>query len=180
MPPKCDKCGTVKGKDGTCKVCDGSAAANATECPACTLLGTGLCQECFDKVKRDSIGESIQKLQEAKSRIRAAPTRSSSDPTSPHKRQSVNAEDPPPSLGLPKNDENSGMVGGGDGGGGGGGSGSVEDPVLLAILELTKKVDNISLTQNQMVVKSDLETMQNKMQENTKVQISTAVDPSER
>ena len=22
MPPKCDKCGTVKGKDGTCKVCD--------------------------------------------------------------------------------------------------------------------------------------------------------------
>ena len=133
-----------------------SSASVSTTCLACAKLDVGVCPSCFEKLKseedaeaasveRDKVGESIQKLQEAKSRIRSAPSRSGSGAEPPPLKK-PSMEDPAPfspitnyrkrffpipssSSYFPnkwkkKTDK--------------------EDPILVAITALSKKCDNLS------------------------------------
>ena len=75
-------------------------------------MDVGVCPGCFEKLRaeddavdasvaRDRVGESIIKLQEAKTRIRGPPSRSGSGAEPPaHKKPNV--DEPPPSPTAPK------------------------------------------------------------------------------
>ena len=160
MPGRCETCNNPIGKDGSCTKCDtimGTAVGSAdmSSCVTCRAAGK-ICDGC----KREEGGNSITKLQEAKSRIRGAPSRSGSGAEPPAFKKPT-TEETPPSPTLPKNE--------------------VKDPILLAIMKLTEKVDQITIQNESKVSKKDLEEMQVSMEkrnaENTKIQISSAVDP---
>ena len=199
MPPKCQKCGNViKGNDGICTNCGPDVMDVALECPACAKLTTGVCQPCFDKIRMEEVGQSITKLQEAKTRIRSAPSRSGSgaEPPAPKK---PNGVEPPPSPTLPKKDEKVPSPASPPKSPSEPPSprGSSSNPTLDAILALTLKMEMLSVQsdkiekkiggmatkedlgkmQKGLVSKVDLQNMEAAISKNTKIHIAEAVDP---
>lgn len=122
----------------------------------------------------DTDGEGVRvlklkRLAEAKTRIRAAPTRSLSNPEPAAKRPIVSSEmpDPPPPQRVEGEPETT--------------SSGSKDVLLDAILKPTEKIDKMSLKTDNMVSKQDLEEMQTKMEtkisKNTKMEVASQMDP---
>ena len=132
---------------GRCLQCEHTAKGVVTkQCGKCIKAAV---EEELEE-RKAAIGESIQKLQESKNRIRAAPKRSISDPVPPTKKINTSGDgavaEPVPPQSVPGGVEGPG-VGGGEGGlasstveGDENGSSVSEkkDPILNAILKFTE------------------------------------------